>query len=214
MAPPPSSSNRAQELANKWKAETDARQSVNSRVNNFVSNRDYNNFAVEKRGRFSARGFQFVISLLNLVFLGQQDSNLLTFYGVRGAIMFSWIISLLSLLLSVILVLIYLMPIFKKSFTSIRILIFETAMDGTLIIGWMASFLAEVIPMGGNCPPFKSGSCDSFNWVLTWSFFSIVTAGAALWFDYCSIYSGLWSQPEPDPEIQFEVRRATRTGRH
>ncbi|KAJ3045680.1 hypothetical protein HDV00_007806 [Rhizophlyctis rosea] len=175
-----------------------------------IKARDTRNFTIEKPGRFGARFFQIFCALAAWYFLAQQDDTILTALNLRPTIKAMYFFAIVSPILSVLLILVYVLPIFLKKWTSRRILIIETLLDFLLTICWLAGFIASLVLMGGQCPPATSSACDRFNWAVAWFFFSFMFYSAGLVFDVRTWYQAVFAPQDIDAEVLLDVRRTTR----
>ncbi|KAI8814891.1 hypothetical protein BJ742DRAFT_671315 [Cladochytrium replicatum] len=172
--------------------------------------RDRKNFKIEKLPRFAVRFFQIVVAFGSFFFLGRQDSTLLTPRDLWAIINYTWFLSIVSPIISVILVVQYFAPWLTKTWTSRRMLIFESICDVTITFLWIICFSVAASRMGTDCPPGTSTSCDRFNWVLAFEVLSFVFWFAAIVFDVLGLLKGIWGYGEQIPDDVVELNSAAR----
>ncbi|KAJ3222877.1 hypothetical protein HK099_001801 [Clydaea vesicula] len=176
------------------------------------SEADKTNFRIPKAGRFSNRVFQIVVSLGAWLFLGRQGKKLVETYTLGQVISLHWILSIFSPIVSGGLILMYLMPWFKKSWNSRKLLKVEFFFDLVLFSLWTLMFAVEVNYIGGNCPAGSSDDCNMYNWVLAWGGFSMIFWFAGICFDIWSWGEGIygWGDRLTDSEADSVLRRLSK----
>lgn len=173
---------------------------------------DTKNFKIDKAGRFGARFFQILVAAGAWFFLGAVPSSIKDGMGLSSIIQFHTFLSIASPFVSAAMILIYFLPWFKKSWTSIKTLMVECLFDTTTFVLWTILFSVEIgtTNSNGGCPPGgKDGGCDKLNWVLAWSAFSMLFWFAGLCFDIWAYLKGAhaWGDSLSDGEADSVLRR-------
>ncbi|KAL3898907.1 MAG: hypothetical protein SGCHY_002412 [Lobulomycetales sp.] len=170
---------------------------------------DTENFKIHKPARFGNRCFQIITSLGAWFFLGSQNEALLYSHGAAGFFSLNIALSVLSPMASVVCIIIYVIPWFKKKWTSRKLLKVEGVVDLIFTMFWILLFAAEMHAIGDSCPPGRSAACDKYNWVLAWGCLSGLFWFVAFCLDLWSYLDGVynWGDRLGEQETDTVLRR-------
>ncbi|KAI9003702.1 hypothetical protein BC832DRAFT_521832, partial [Gaertneriomyces semiglobifer] len=153
--------------------------------------RSRRHFEIDKAARFSCRFFQCLVALASYYFISKLEGPEIEDRGLGITVRYTWALAVLSPVVSIVLVLQYFVSCIMKSWSSLKVLIFESFFDILMTFLWVVCIFTLGIKMGGNCPPGTSKVCDYFNWVLAWGSFSALFWLAAVVFDLTSVFKGV-----------------------
>lgn len=180
---------------------------------------DTQNFKIHKSARFGNRFFQIVVAIGPWFSLSYNWSQVKKIPSMNALINLNWFLAIVSPFLAAGCVGIYLIPWFKKSWTSRKMLMTETSIDFVTFILWTSLFGNEVSTLGNGCDPTAPNTvfvdCDRFNWVLAWGAMSMIFWFFALALDVWAYLSGVygWGERLSDGEADSVLRRLSKNSR-
>ncbi|KAI9015085.1 hypothetical protein BC832DRAFT_188019 [Gaertneriomyces semiglobifer] len=178
------------------------------------SSRSRRHFEIDKAGRFACRFFQCLVALASYYFIGKLADPEMESHDLWPTVRYTWALAVLSPVVSVVLVLQYFVSCIMKSWSSLKVLIFESLFDIVFTFLWIICILTLGIKMGSSCPPGTSKTCDYFNWVLAWGSFSALFWLTAVVFDLKSLFKGVFGwggERLNEAEMDTEIRRLSST---